>query len=112
MNLKNYTMEIFDIAKENNADIGVGKDMFLANLEHRKASYPGADHLDYAALGAEWAAMSDEEKGEQREFYRKLTAVTAAGGEYKALCEAHATGDRAALEAIVEGFEAPAEDEE
>lgn len=49
MKLHNFVNEIFDIAKENNVDVGVGTDMFLNNVYSGKARYKGAA-LDYAQL--------------------------------------------------------------
>lgn len=101
MKLTNYAKEIFDIAKENDKDIGVGRDMFLANLEQKEATYHGADGLDYAALGTAWAELPAEEKAAQKQLYNDVTAVTAAGGRYSDLCDARSTGDHEKFEAIV-----------
>ena len=102
MNLNEHIWEIWNIGRENgNADIGVAKDMFIANLEQKKAAYHGADELDYEALGAAWAELTADEKTAQRETYRRITAVTEAGGRYKDLTAARRENDRADFEAIV-----------
>ena len=115
MDINKYIWSIFDIAKENDVDIGAGKDMFLANLEQKKAVYHGADNLDYAVLGAEWENMDEKDKTAQRETYRKITAVSAAGGRYKDLTAARRENDREKFEAVVAeavaSLEAPTEDE-
>ena len=115
MDINKYIWSIFDIAKENDVDIGAGKDMFLANLEQKKAVYHGADNLDYAVLGAEWENLSEKDKTAQRETYRKITAVSAAGGRYKDLTAARRENDREKFETVVAeavaALEAPAEDE-
>lgn len=101
MNLNAYIWEIFDIGRANHMDIGVAEDMFLTNLTQKKAAYPGAEGLDYAALGEAWEALSTEEQSAQREAYRQITAVTKAGGHYKALTTARRAGDREQFETIV-----------
>ena len=101
MNINAYIWSIFDLGKTNNVDIGVAKDLFLANLTQKKAVYPGADELDYAALGEEWEALSTKEQTAQREAYRQITAVTKAGGRYKDLTAARRAHDREQFEAVV-----------
>lgn len=96
MNLNEHIWSIWNIGRENgNADIGVAKDMFIANLEQRKAVYGGAT-LDYEALGAEWDKLSDGEKTEQREAYGAVTR-----SRYKDLTAARRENDRETFEAIV-----------
>lgn len=110
MNINEHIWSIFDIGRENDADIGVAKDMFIANLEQKKAAYHGADELDYAALGAEWDKLSDGEKTAQREAYGAVTR-----GRYKDLTAARREDDRETFEATVAEavatLEAPTEDE-
>lgn len=97
MNLNEHIWSIWNIGRENgNADIGVAKDMFIANLEQKKAAYHGADELDYAALGAAWDELSLEEKTAQREAYGAVTR-----GRYKDLTTARREDDRETFEAIV-----------
>lgn len=55
MKLHTYINEIADIARENDVDYGVAKDMFLANVEkggrvQGQDWYEGAPDVDYAAL--------------------------------------------------------------
>lgn len=53
--LKKYTYEIFCIARENDVDIGVGRDMFLANVRAGKHIYMGEKTVpDYQALKREY----------------------------------------------------------
>lgn len=115
ININEHIWNIWNIGKENNVDIGVAKDMFIANLEQRAAVYHGADELDYAALGAAWAELGDGDKTKQRETYRQITAVTEAGGRYKDLTAARRADDRETFEGIVAeavaALEAPAEGE-
>lgn len=114
ININEHIWSIWNIGRENDVDIGVAKDMFITNLEQKKAVYHGADELDYAALGAEWEKLSTDQKTEQRETYRKITAVTDAGGRYKDLTTARRENDRERFEAIVAeavaALEAPVED--
>ena len=54
MKLHTYVNEVFDIAKEHDMSWDIGADMFLANIrnagEEGRPYYPGAEHMDYAAL--------------------------------------------------------------
>ena len=63
MDIKQYLNEIWDIAHENDVDIGVGKDMFLANVRNANDKslphYAGADHVDYAALLPHYKELED-----------------------------------------------------
>lgn len=101
MKLTDYTWEIFDIAKANDKDIGVGKDMFIANLEQKQATYPGADHLNYAALGKAWQDLGIDEQTKQRNLYNRIVGVKQAGGHYRELCDLRAQGDRTGFERLV-----------
>ena len=104
-NLNKYTWSIFDIAAENGVDIGVGKDMFLENVEKGQAVHPGAD-LDYAELSGQWAALSDDERAAQKIAYGKMTRAL-----YEPLTALRRAGDKAAFQAAVEAGE-PTEDGE
>lgn len=116
MKLTNHIWSIWNIGRENgNADIGVAKDMFIANLEQKKAAYHGADELDYEALGAAWDELSLEEKTAQREAYGAVTR-----SRYKDLTAARREDDRETFERVVAETvaaletpeeEVPAEDE-
>lgn len=101
MRLTDYTWEIFEIAKVNDKDIGVAKDMFIANLEQKQATYPGADTLDYVALGKAWHDLGIEEQTKQRNLYNHIVGVEKAGGHYHELCQLRANGDRNGFEKIV-----------
>lgn len=100
MKLTDYTWEIFEIAKEQDVDIGVARDMFIANLENAGEAgaphYAGADGLDYGALKGAWEAMAGQERGEAREAFTALTRA-----HYKALTACRREGDREGFEAIV-----------
>ena len=102
MKLTDYAWEIFDIAKEQDKDIGVGRDMFVANLENAGVEgaphYAGADGLDYAALKGEWEAMTAQEQGEAKEAFTALTRE-----HYQALTACRREGDREGFEAICKG---------
>lgn len=54
MHLLNFVNAIFDIAKYNDVDYGVAKDMFMANIRNSVDStlphYDGANQIDYDAL--------------------------------------------------------------
>lgn len=98
MKLHTYLNEIADIARENDVDYGVGKDMFLANVAkggpmEGQDWYEGAPDVDYAALqehhqelvetGVEFMAVVQEHYAEivaLREQERYAEAVALIGG--------------------------------
>lgn len=103
MNEKNfakYLWEMWDISKENKMDVGVGRDMFWANLNnHGKEDAPhylGADHLDWDKLAAAWNAMTEEEQWEQ-----KIICGYVSRSKYGSLVKARRAGDRVTWEEIV-----------
>lgn len=75
--LMNYAWEIFNIGDAEMMDIGVARDMFVANIQnYGKEStfhYKGADEVDYAELQKVWDTMTIEEKGEAKTMYRRIT---------------------------------------
>lgn len=101
--LINNAWAIFDIGERNKADVGVAMDMFAANLNNFGIEgaefYPGAE-VDYAALSAEWKAMTSDERAAAkllysaatRKLYSELTALRRAGDEegFNALLAAYA----------------------
>lgn len=64
MKLINYKNEIRAIARANDVDIGVARDMFLANVRNAGNKglpyYAGADAVDYVALKAEIPAIGTQ----------------------------------------------------
>ena len=98
-NLNKHTWSIFDVAAENGVDIGVGKDMFLENVEKGRAVHPGAD-LDYAGLSGQWAALTDDERAAQKIAYGKMTREL-----YETLTALRRAGDKAAFEAAAEAWQ-------
>lgn len=100
MKLTDYAWEIYDIAKANDMDVGVARDMFVANLENAGVEgaphYAGADGLDYTALGREWGAMSAEEQRNQKAMYNEVTR-----SHYTDLAECRRNGDREKFDAII-----------
>ena len=99
-NLSKYLWEMWDIAKANNMDVGVGRDMFWANLNNHGIEgaphYVGADQLDYAALSEQWKSMAEEEQWEQKIVCGHISRKC-----YNALVKARKAGDREQWEAIV-----------
>lgn len=73
--LINYTWEVLDVARTNKVDVGVGRDMFVANLNNFGLEgaefYPGAD-VDYEALSAQWKALSEAEQGNEKVLLRRF----------------------------------------
>lgn len=73
--LINYTWEVLDVAATNKVDVGVGRDMFVANLNNYGIEgaefYEGAD-VDYEALSAQWKSLSEAEQGEEKVLLRKF----------------------------------------
>ena len=97
--LKDYTWSIFDVAAENGVDIGVGKDMFLENVEKGQSVHPGSD-LDYEALSVQWAALTDDERAAQKIEYGKMTRDL-----YEVLTYLRRAGCNAAFQAAVDSWE-------
>lgn len=94
--LKENTWNIFEIAKENSMDIGVGMDMFVSNLNAGRAVYHGADELDYAALHDQWAALSAGEQAAAKQEYSDFSRA-----HYAALSAARRAEDKEAFDRIV-----------
>lgn len=113
MKLTDYAWEIFDIAKEQDKDVGVARDMFIANLDNAGKEglpyYAGADDLDYTALGKEWGAMSAEDRHNQKTMYSEVTRA-----HYADLAQCRRNGDREKFDGIianaVEEYEAESEE--
>ena len=65
MKLTDYAWEIYDIAKEQDKDVGVARDMFLANIKNAGEDalpyYEGAEEVDYLALKAHLPQQGTEE---------------------------------------------------
>lgn len=99
MNLTDYAWEIFDIARANDKDIGVGRDMFIANMEQKREAYQGASHLNYVALGQAWQNLGLEGQTKQRNLYNQIFG--AKGRYYHKLCEIRAKGDKTGFDALV-----------
>ena len=70
LNLRDYTWNVYEICQNNPeaSDIGVAFDMLRNNIKWGR-EIDGGTNLDYAALGAEWAAMTAEEQAKSRADY-------------------------------------------
>ncbi len=99
-NMTKYLWEMWDIAHANKMDLGVGRDMFWANLNNHGVEgaphYVGANQLDYAVPAAVWKTLSGEERGEQ-----KILCSWICRKYVNALADARKQGDRAKWERIV-----------
>lgn len=89
MHLLDFVNDIFDIASANDVDVGVAKDMFLANIRNLKegietdVTYPGAD-VDYLALVPHYdelytQEMLDEYNEKTKKFYFDICQLRADG---------------------------------
>ena len=100
MKLVDYAWEIFEIAKEQDMDVGVARDMFVANMQNVGVEgapyYAGAEDIDYEALGAEWEAMDSEAQHKAKEEFRELTK-----NHYTELTECRRKDDVEGFKAIV-----------
>lgn len=96
--LNKYVNEIISIAGENNADWTNGPRMFLTNVKnHGKKDaphYPGADNLDWSAVGAELTPFTDVDEADMINTYcadyrEHMTGVIAArkAGDYERAVE-------------------------
>lgn len=115
LNASKYLWEMWDIAGANDMDVGVGRDMFWANLNNYGKEgaphYAGADQLDYAALSEAWKAMPQEEQWEQ-----KILCGFISRKYYGALVKARKAGDREkweriAADAVADFYAGKAEEE-
>lgn len=97
--------EIFDLANENNVDIGIARDMFCENLSTyqtgKPVSYNGAD-VDYDELAPIWNSMSVTEQGEAKILYKNATQAT-----YDQITAARRENNKAAFYLALLGYVAP-----
>lgn len=104
--LINYLWAIMDVAKANGVDVGVGRDMFVANLNNYGIDgaefYAGADYVDYETASAQWKAMSAAEQAEA-----KTAAKNCMTDNYEELTEARRVGSRAKFDDIIASYEMP-----
>ena len=97
MKLKTYAWEIYRIAKENNAQTDVARDMFIANLNQKTDRYKGAN-LDYAALGEQWQAMTVQEQHHEKVEFNQITRAYLVP-----LSKAWRAKDRAVFDSVIAG---------
>lgn len=94
--IRDYMWDIFDIAKEEDADTGVGLDMFIANIRNKDdeaaPKYGKSVKLDYDAIAK--VINIDE----ARKVYRRVTYTF-----WPQLGAARRLGDRKKFEEIVHG---------
>lgn len=100
MKLVNYTWEIYDIAKKQDKDIGVARDMFIANMENAGDEtlpyYEGAEGINFEALGQEWCAMTAQEQWDEKNLYKTITR-----GNRAQLAKYRAANDRKGFDAVI-----------
>lgn len=98
MHLLDFVNDIFDIAAANNVDVGVAKDMFLANIANVKHGitceilYPGAN-VDYTMLAEHYDELYTDE--ELREYNNKVNKF------YLDICQLRQDGKRDAVHDLV-----------
>ena len=81
--LKKYTYDIFCIASANDVDIGVARDMFLANVRAGNHRYTGEHTVpDYRALKREYDNSTDADIVKAIQEYSNFTRAN-----YKKLCQ-------------------------
>lgn len=104
--LINYMWEMLDVARANGVDVGVGRDMFVANLNNFGIEgaefYPGAENMDYETASEQWKAMPLKEQAEARTAAKK-----AFQDNYKELTAARGAGDTAAFYRILATYDLP-----
>lgn len=100
MKLTDYAWEIFDIAKENDIPVTEAKNMFISNLEAKKATYGGAD-VDYETLGATWTKLGKTRREAEMQVFDQMVNNTF--GIYKELTGLR--NDEPAFKAAVEQWE-------
>lgn len=72
--LQNYIREINAMAQENKVSTEEAVDMFVTNLVTMKPHYPGADNLNFHALGQQWNSLLSKQKVAQKAEVRKQVA--------------------------------------
>lgn len=104
--LLNYLWDMMDVAKANGVDVGVGRDMFVANLNNCGVAgaefYAGAESVDYATASAQWKALTSKEQADA-----KTAAKDCMTENYEDLTEARRVGSRAKFYDIVAHYIAP-----
>ena len=102
--LAQYAWEIMDLGKENHVDNATARAMFCENLStygtEAFPNYPGAN-VDYAALSAQWQAMSAQEQGEA-----KIVCGDLMRDCYEDLSKARRENDMGAYYRIIINYEA------
>ena len=102
--LAQYAWEIMDLGKENHVDNATARAMFCENLStygtEAFPNYPGAN-VDYAALSAQWQAMSEQEQGEA-----KIVCGDLMRDCYEDLSKARRENDMGAYYRIIINYEA------
>lgn len=97
--------QICELASAQHVDLGVARDMFVANLNNYGVEgaefYEGAD-VDYETLSAEWKAMTPEEQAEEKTYIAKIMKEN-----YEALSECRRNGDEAGYYAVILTAEQP-----
>lgn len=96
MKLKDNLWGIFGVAKANNADLRVAKDMFVSNLEQGKDAYPGAANVDWDQARDAWTGLTVEEQTTQKQEVSDLI-----GEHYKELTAAWNAQDKVAFDAVL-----------
>ncbi len=107
--LKKYTYDIFCIARANEMDIGVGRDMFLANVRAGDHLYTGEYTIpDYKALKREYDNSTDTDIIAALQDYSNFTKEN-----YKALTQMYVKKDIKGFKCLcgVTGFTQPAVEE-
>lgn len=103
--LAQYAWEIMDLGKENHVDNATARAMFAENLStygtEAYPAYPGAN-VDYAALSAQWQAMSEQEQGDA-----KIACANLMQDCYEDLSKARRENDMGAYYRIILNYEAP-----
>ena len=100
MNLKKYAWNIFEIAKANNEDLGVGRRMLINNITKGMAVNGGTE-LDYPALCRRWEAMDGEAQEAALEELDAYLTDFSTDAPYHSLCRAFEQGDREAFEKVL-----------
>lgn len=98
MKLKHYIWNIYEIAKENNAQTDVAMDMFIANLNQKTNRYKGAN-LDYGTLGQLWQGMSTGEQHKEKVEFNRITRAY-----FAPLSRAWQAKDEKAFDTVIAGI--------
>ena len=94
--IKKYTYEIWCISRANDVDVGVGRDMFMANVRAGENLYDGAKgKVDYKNLKSQYDASNEEDILAAFKDYNDFKSIN-----YQEICKLFVKQDIAGLKKL------------